>query len=418
MPELDIESVKTIVTDGLGKKADADALHALECKNAEQAETIAALKDTVDEIKNVNADIAAKQNDSDLGAKNVETPFDTKAANLNLKQAIAGAIESGRPLDIKTINTGADGVNLGIAEELGRTIIERARENVAILGLIASKQVGSVDYREMVLAAFPTTAVGSEQTGNPADAWNTTAGQKYQSIAMNVGKQYAKPQISREAINDPHIDIFAHLQTLLAEEISRYWAGQVLFGEGDSSNNLLRGILSTKRMSAVESVKPTFGADPRGVEFYPVLKTGINDTIGDRDATAANSAIDNVIDLTAFLPSKYLAGAKYVMNRFTFAEYRKLKDLEGRPLIQFEAGGFQMAGFPVVLEDYMQNEDGSRKAPVIFGDLAKAYALCSIDDYFLVDPYSADGAITLKYESRKGDLVQQNDAIVILNTAA
>ena len=418
MPELKIEDVKSVVTAGLEAKADATALVTANETIALQGAEIKELTAVVAEVKELAANVEAKQIDVlALGTKDMEQHFDVKAANTTLKLEIKAAMETGRPLDLKTINTGADnvGINGGIAEELGRTVLERARENVAILGLVASKTVGSVDYREMVLVSYPTTNEGTEQVGDPASVWLTTNGQAYENIAMNVGKQYAKPQISREAVNDPHIDIFAHLQSLLAEEISRYWAVQVLYGNG--TGDQLRGILGPMRFSAAESFKETIGVDPRNVEFYPAFKTGVADSIGDTDPTAVNSAIDTVIDLTAVLPSKYLGGANFVMNRFTFAEYRKLKDLEGRPLIQFEAGGFQMAGYSVVLEDYMQPQDGSLKAPVIFGDLSKAFALCSIDDFFLVDPYSADGAVTLKYESRKGDLIQLNDAIVILNTA-
>ena len=417
MTELKIEDVKSAVATGLESKADATVVAALTAKNAEQEAEIKTLNTAVADIKELAANLEAKQAELILDTKQAEAVFDVKSASMQLKTAIQDAVSNGRPLDLKQMQTGADGVALGIDAELGRTIIERARENVAILGLITAKTVGSVEYREMVLANFPATGAVGEQTGNPADVWAQTGTQKYVGVSMQVAKQYAKPQISRESINDPHIDLFAHLQSLLAEEVSRYWAVQVLFGEGNGSNNQLRGILSTKRFGA-ESFKATMHATtPRGVEFYAAMKTGIADSIGDRNPTAANSAIDTVIDLTAMLPSKYLGASKFVMNRFTLAEYRKLKDLEGRPLIQFEAGGFNLSGFPIVLEDYMQNEDGTRKAPVIFGDLSKAYALCSIDDFFLVDPYTADGAITLKYEARKGDLMQANDAIVILNTA-
>ena len=359
--------------------------------------------------------------------KDADQVFDIKAANLSLKSAMASAIDTGKKIDLKNLNLGADGNALAIDEELGRTIMERARENVAILGLIASKSVGSVEYREMVLVNFPTTAAVGEQTSgtNPAINWDQTDTQKYVSMSLMVAKQYAKPQISREAINDPHIDIFAHLQSLLAEELSRYWARQVLFGAGDGSNNMLRGILGPLRFtgSTGDSALPTFHAStPRPVNTYPSLPSGITDSIGHTDPTDPDSAIDNVIDLTAKLPSRYLSGSVYTMNRFTLAQYRKLKDLEGRPLIQFEAGSFMLAGYPVVLEDYMPLADGTTeagvnvKAPVIFGKLAEAYALCSIDEHFLVDPYSVDGAIVLKTEIRKGDIVQKNDAIVILAT--
>ena len=56
--------------------------------------------------------------------------------------------------------------------------------------------------------------------------------------------------------------------------------------------------------------------------------------------------------------------------------------------------------------------------PIIFGDLSKAYALCNIDENMIVDPYTLDGAVQFKHEQRKGDIVQHNDAIVIVKVSA
>lgn len=428
MTALKIEDVKNVVTAGLELKADASELVTANETIVLQAAEIKTLNDEFAEIKELTANIEAKQKETIISEKKtMSQSFDIKEANITLKSALATAIDNGKKVDLKALTISGDGNGqLAIDEELGRTITERARENVAILGLIASKSVGSVEYREMVLVNFPTTDKVGEQTStaNPVANWEQTGTQGYENLAMVVAKQYAKPQISNEAIADPQIDIFSHLQSLLAEELSRYWAQQVLFGSG--ATNQLRGILGAMRFDDTattgESFKETFGATPRPIDFYPTIASGAAGSLGDTDPTAVGSAIDNVIDLTAKLPSTYLNGSVYVMNRFTLAEYRKLKDLEGRALISFEAGSFNLAGYPVVLEDYMPTVAGVNasgvtiNAPVIFGKLDQAFALCSIDENFLVDPYSADGAVVLKTTVRKGDIVQKNDAIVILST--
>lgn len=434
---MSVEDIKTAVVAAvdtqLQGKADAETVADLETKNAEQAATIGeqdaqikTLQADVLEVKNLAADLEAKGQVITGAPQMTEMKLDTKAVS----DALKGVLAKGEKFDLGDLDTkslvigdNAGGHELAIDQELGRAIIERARENVAILGLIATKNVGSTDYREMVLRQYPASAEGAEQTGNsntaPGDIWALTGTQTYESVVLNVGKQYAKPIISDEAIADPHIDIFAHLKTLLSEEMSRYWALQVLFGNGAGNN--LRGIIGA-RIDATESVKP---ASTRNFDMYPVVLSGVVDSIGNTDPTAASSAIDNAIDLTIEIPSMYLAGSKFVMNRRTLGKYRKLKDLDGRPLIQFEAGTFNLVGYAVSIEDYMPDVDGTNagglgataaRYPVIFGDLKRAYALCSIDDKFLVDPYSADGGVMLKVTSRKGDIVQHNDAIVLMRS--
>ncbi len=425
-----IDEVKDAITAGLESKANSADLKSLETKNSE-------LETQLKEMQNLIADLEAKAKAP--APSNEPLQFNMKALSTEVKARLRDAMNTKQPLNLTSIDTkeltigAGNGEALAIDEELGRSIIERARENVVILNLISTKNIGSVDYREMVLTGYPVTASQSEQSGNsntaPGDIWALTATATYEGVALKVGKQYAKPIISNEAINDPHIDIYAHLQSLLAEELSRYWALQVIYGNGAADN--IRGLLSTSRISATESVRPTFptAASPtaRNVEFYPVELSGIEDSIGDPDPTAANSAIDKVIDMTVALPARHLAGASFTMNRRTLGLYRKLKDLEGRPLMQFESGGFNLVGHSVNVEDYMPDVDGTNPAayavanmryPVIFGRLDKAYALCHISDNFLFDPYSADGGVMLKYESRKGDIVQSNDAIVVFRTDA
>lgn len=400
------------------KEAQALAVKAategFETKFAEIEDQLTKANEANAEMKNLIADLEQKSAPVVTETSVEEVKFDQKALNEKLRTIFTG--DKGTDLanvDTKALAVGGTGGEaLAIDEELGRRVIERARENVAILGLIGSKSVSSVNYREMVLRSYPGTAKGVENVAGTN--WNATATQKYEQVVMQVAKQYAKPQITHEAAKDPHIDLMAHLESLLAEEMSRYWALQVLFGDGKPDN--LRGILSSKRIDDVESLKSNAERD---FDFYPVRFSGDADGIGG----TTEAIVDNMIDMTIDVPTMYLANSKFVMNRRTMGVLRKLKvdgaspSTDARPLLQFEAGGFTLIGHSVVIEDYMPDL-AANSTPVIFGDLSRAYVLIDIDDEYLVDPYSTDGVVTLKSTSRKGEIVQNNDAIVVLKCKA
>ena len=378
-------------------------------------DAMAALNEKFDKVntelestKNLVADLEAKGTQTPVVTEEIDVKFDTKLLNAKLHDVFMNCKEGNRELD--KIDTkalaigGTGGESLAIDQELGRRIIERARENVVILGLVGSKTVSSTDYREMVLRGYPSTAKGTERVPGSAQ-WNETGTQTYEQVVMKVGKQYAKPFISDEAISDPHIDLMAHLEVLLAEEMSRYWALQVLFGDGSTDN--LRGMLSSNRIDVVESLKDN---NTRDFDYYPIVKSGSAATIG-ADAVAI---MNNMIDMTIQLPTNYMNGSSWTLNRRTLGDLRKLRDAEQRPLIQFESGGFNLLGHSINIEDYFPNAVAD-STPICFGQIGKAYTLINIDDKFLLDPYSVDGGVQIKATSRKGEMVMHNDAVVFLH---
>lgn len=410
-----IKEIKTAVTKIVEQKTAAMSTE-LETKNAEIAE----LKTSVDEMKNLQADMESKMAEIGTSATTDTSKFDRKAANEALRTAMDAKTSKG-PVEIKALTIGgAGGESLAIDDELGRSIIERARETVVILGAVGSKSVGSVNYRELVLATYPATDETGENTTLAGADWSATATQTYVEVVMKVGKQYAKPQITHEAAADPHIDLMAHLETLLSAEIGRYWAQQVLAGDG--SANQINGILHDGKDAGAtghldtrdltddgtkgESWKSTLTRDPN---VFPILPTGVATGF----PATASAFIDLLIDATIVVPSAYLGNSSWTMNRRTQGAIRKLKDAEGRPLIQFEGGMFNLLGHPMQLEDYMPNA-AAESFPIIFGDLNSAYRLCDIDENYLIDPYSTDGAVVVKTSSRKGSLIGNNDAIVVI----
>jgi len=336
--------------------------------------------------------------------------FGKNASTLLMKAYEVGAEINLHDLATKALTIGgAGGEALAIDDVLGTSILAAAREQSTILSLVGNKNATSKHYREMILKTYPTTkSTGEQITG--AD-WALTDTQTYEEVIAKFAKQYAKPQVSIESMNDPHIDLFAHLQSLLVEEMSRFWAQQVIAGDG-SSGTQLRGILGY-RTGKVEGIKSQVDRDN---EQYPIMFSGLSAKLGKAGATTAGNMIDIIIDLTTALPSKYLPSASFLMNRRTLAEYRKLKDSEGRPMIQFEEGGFSLVGYKVNIEDYWPDV-AANSFPVLFGDLSKAFALVNYSDHYLLDPYSVDGAVLIKSTVEKGDIVQNNDAVILLCAA-
>ena len=370
-----------------------------------QPEEVEKLKGELVELKNEIADMALK---APRQVKTEEVNFNSKEISTAIRNCF---IEKGdfQELFTKALAIGgSSGEALAIDEELGRTVIERARENVTILGLIGNKTVGSVDYRELVLRGYPSIGDGTEQLAGVE--WAKTTNQSYEEVALNAAKKYAKPQISDEASTDAHIDIWAHLQTLLAEEFQRTWASQVLFGDGTAGN--LKGLLSSNRVNITATTGESWKSnDVRDFDYYPAMKTGSVSAFG----ANAQASMDFFIEVTTALPTAYLGSACWVMNRKTLGVVRKLRDADGHPFVTRENGAFYIEGYEVKVEDYMPNI-AANALPVIFGDLSQAYCLCDIDDNFLVDPYTVDGAVVLKQSSRKGDIVHKNDSIVIVAT--
>lgn len=410
-----VEEIKTAVTQVVDTKTQA-----LESKNAELESKNAELTGQVEEVKNLAADLEAKMADMAAAPAVQEVEFDKKAASDKLRTAMNKETATGQ-VEIKALTiAGAGGESLAIDDELARTVIERARENVAILGAIGSQNVGSVNHRQMVLQTYPAVGETGENTTLAGADWSATDTQTYVEVVMKVGKIYAKPQITDEAAADPAIDLWSHLETLLADELSRKWAQQVLAGDG--SANQINGILYDGKDAGTTGHLDTRDATDDGTQgeswkdalnrdakVFPILPTGVAGGL----PAAASDFIDLLIDTTVVVPSAYLSTSRWYMNRRVQGAIRKLKDADGRPLLQFEGGAFNLLGHPVVLEDYMPNA-AADSFPIIFGDLNKAYRLCNIDETYLIDPYSVDGATQIKTSSRKGSLIGNNDAIVVV----
>lgn len=438
-------------------KDQLGGVNALTEENAQLKQQVQDLSDLVStiETKQNTANVVSKQPKGEEAMKTIVKEWLHAGKHISLKDF---AVNHTKSLNVDGSTAGGgfpeyQGTTADtISRQLGTQIHEAAREASTIFNELGRKTVSSTDYSELVLNAYPMVAGGKEQMGEFSghndnvgdndtypDIWDNTATQRYTRVHLAVGKQYAKPLISTEAINDPAINVYAHLQQLLAREQSYYWEYQCLFGNGSKDN--IRGVLSGERLKigtkgtdagdSWNDTLPRYTPDGqivrgRNVEHFQAVSSVIQDSnntdVPLNPATKEHHAmiIDFLIDLEATLATQYLAGAKWYMNRRTRAALKKIRNADGDLILTSETqGGFSLLGYPVMIADFIPDipetvQTDPRVATwLMFGDLGKAAAIADIDEHYLVDPYTVDGAVQIKSDIRKGDIMQANDAVIM-----
>lgn len=316
-----------------------------------------------------------------------------------------------KTLEITDPNNGG----LAVAEVLANDVIKYAREFSGVLSAIGRKPSMTRNYRQLVLVSYPSAQEGIENVAGVDIAETSTP--TYNEVKSKEFKVNAKPRITDEAMYGADLDLYGDLVSLLGEEVGIYLAAQVLYGDGTGKN--ARGVLSSNRVDITnttgESWKPTLHATPanaRDADFYPVMSTGVSAAFGATD----EAIVDFIIDLSNTLPTKYLGSAKYYMNRKTKGIFEKVRNADGDPIFRadYRTGALVLNGYPVVIDDTLPDV-AADSTPVIFGDLARAFAINDGDiDKLLLDPYTVDGCTVVKYDKEMFEMVQASDAILVV----
>ena len=424
---------KTIVAKGeeLTKlKSDFEALQQQIQDGGGSEEELKTVKSKLDELVDEISDVRTKMKTvRQVAPENVKEALREmarKSFNSFIKDAkkegytdfarFAKSIEN----EVKTLNIGAGGSGTAaaaIAEILSMDLIEYAREYSPILGEIAMRSGLTRDFRELVLESYPAIADGIE--GVPGTDFAATATQTYGEVKTDVIKLMANAPITDEAFFGTTYNVYSDLIRLLGDQLGVTFAAKVLYGNGADKNG--RGILSSSRVDITattgESWKPSMGAGARNHDFFPAYATGVSGALGADD----EAIVDLVEDIIARLPTKYLAGAKWKMNRKTRAVFAKVRDLQGRPIFKrsyIEGGVDRIAGYPVVLDDTMP-DIAADSLPIIFGDLSKAFAMSNGDiNYMQLNPYKTQGVTYVEHNHEVFTIMQHSDAVIIIAATA
>lgn len=172
-------------------------------------------------------------------------------------------------------------------------------------------------------------------------------------------------RISRELLQDARIDVQAKISSLFGIRIARKLAKDIATGSGvGEPKGILNGTADVELVTA-------------------------------NDMGNAANGYAKLLEIEDSVDSAYLANAKWVMNRTTWTQIRKIVDLDGRPLmLQSAQSGIsgrierQLLGYPVVIDEGFPSPADDVNF-MVFGDIREAYVVRHVADLeVLVDPYS------------------------------
>ncbi len=192
-------------------------------------------------------------------------------------------------------------------------------------------------------------------------------------------------------------DSYADIDEWLADEVDAAFSIQEsnAFVSGDG-NNKPKGLLNYQ---SVADSSHTWG------------KLGfVQGDFGQSDAG------DQLINLIYAPKSQFRTNGRFVMNRRTAAEVRKLKDGDGKYLWAPGVSGepSTVLGYPVTEMEDMPNIAGGQVA-IAFGDFRKGYLIADRQGArVLRDPFSAKPYVLFYTTKRVGGGVQNFDAIKLM----
>tara|TARA_Y100001938_G_C8100242_1_gene441124 strand:- start:5207 stop:6418 length:1212 start_codon:yes stop_codon:yes gene_type:complete len=170
-----------------------------------------------------------------------------------------------------------------------------------------------------------------------------------------------------------------------------------------------------------------------GTKF--VSGNGVGEALGFTDSTAGVSSTNSgngtaltangLIELHLAIKPEYLANARFVMNRATFADILQLEDTAGQKI--FHQGMTLVGGSPSTILGYQYTlatdmpNVGAGTKPIAFGDFSRAYTIVDrVNLSIMRDPYSQASSGNIKYLARKrfGGTVVLAEAIQLQNISA
>ncbi|HEV8642375.1 MAG TPA: phage major capsid protein [Methylomirabilota bacterium] len=328
--------------------------------------------------------------------KQIFTTWLRKPTDPSRKNALADF--EARALEHKdiTIGTGAAG-GFAVPEEIGRQVELLEKKFSPVRRLVAVRQTGSSDYKELV-QIHGTTAGWVGETGTRTATLTSTL----REVTPTHGELYAYPQASEWSLDD----IFFNVPQWLSEAVAREFAIQegeaVIRGNG---TNKPTGMLNTAPVSTADDASPL-----RAAEAYQFVASA-----------ASPDAIlpDSLITLVYTVNSAYRANGTWAMNSATLAAIRKLKDTQNQYLFQpglIAGQPDRLLGYPIEVWEQM-DDIGANKHPVAFGDFSRGYLLVDrVGLRILEDRVTNPGFVRFYVRRREGGKPLVNDAIKWIKT--
>lgn len=284
-------------------------------------------------VKNLDASIERMKRARDL---NLNTITDDKKKELKKEEVeerafenyLRGTIEERADENLTFGDNGAV-----VPTTIANKIIKKVHEISPLYNLATKYSVKG----KLEIPYYPADAKDIQMAyANEFVELESTAG-KFGSISLEGFLAGALAKVSKSLINNSQFNIVEHVVSIMSENIALWLEGQLINGTTDKADGMLKGI--TEEVTA-----------------------------------AASTAItaDELIDLQESVKDVYQNKAVWIMSRGTRKAIRKLKDNEGRYILNPDATskwGYTLFGKPVYVSENMADMAAGKTA-VVYGDMS------------------------------------------------
>jgi len=331
-----------------------------------RAEDLKSLEEQRNEAVQAMKDMTATAETEQRAFSEEETKkFDELEKTVNNLDASIERMERARDLSLNTINPkkreqlakedleerAFENYIRGVVEERAETNLTKGENGAVIPQTIANKIIKRVhEISPLYSLATKYNVNGTlEIPYYPADSNDIAMAYasefveleshsgKFGAIELTSFLAGALTKISKSLINNSQFNIVAFVVNEMAETISRWLEGELLHGTEGKVDGLIKGITQ-----AVTT------------------------------ASATAITTDELITLQESIPDAYQGSACWIMSRATRTAIRKLKDNEGRYILNQDATtkwGYVLFGKPVHVSENMEGMEGGKTA-IVYGDMS------------------------------------------------
>lgn len=318
------------------------------------------------------------------------------------RAALGTFVKSGNPESLLGAGPKA-AMQVGVAEdggyivpdELSTTILNAQRDVSPMRRLAQIVVTKASNYQQ----PFNLGGTGSGWVGESA-ARPETDTSKLTLLEFPAGEVYANPAVTQRMLDDSPINI----GNFVIDEVIKQFEAQegAAFLNGDGVNKP-KGLLRYPTAATTDATRP-FGTLQHVVS-----------------GAAATIKFDSFIDLLFSLKAGYRRSASWLMSSRTLGEVAKIKDGDGRYLLQYSPAlnlPSTILGFQVEIDETMP-DIAANAFPIAFGDFSSGYLINDrMGISILRDPFSKKPYVQFYTTKRVGGGLLDSAAIKFMKIAA
>lgn len=275
-----------------------------------------------------------------------------------------------------------------VPDDLSQTIFESIKSKESVRNLVTVENVNSATGTRIWRTGSVLKLYNTEEFDEIKEMNNA----EYEPMTYKQHKFAGLMTVSSELLEDSFVSFEAEIRNWLAEAARVTENHEILYGAGGEKHS--QGLISTAGAYSEVQAPSTLSID-----FFRAVYLS--------------------------LQSGYRTNAKWIMNSLAFGEVAKIKDGDGRSVLQpdpRQSDSYVLLGFPVEVWDSVLTDE-ENKTVIIFGDFASAYRMFARRDFGIAFTDIGAGAfesdcIKAKGVERFDGRIFDRDALVIIRNCS